>query len=432
MRDPLRNIEDFIREKLGFLEHPESNDWAVFERKLKRALFFKRLKVLGGFTAMALCLLALNQFSPSHRLPYLQDLSEPSAQLDWGKPTGWEAINVPPLAKKDLRELGTKESGQAFLVGPASLKKPVSPIAQLPIKKYQPDGFAIKTPLFTEAPKPLALKTTAIQLQGKLSLKMSLDRKLKEQRLKKEATARKYEPYISPLQQANPWSYAINVYPNFTFRKFKVIPDRQALLHSDFVDEMASNEKSGFSLNIGLEASRRIGAVTYLKSGVEYITNAYQADFDFVNFRDAVIDPENGEILSYLMRDQPEDIIFNAQNSYHYLNLPLSISYQPWANKHLRLNLEAGGSLLHFLGAEGRTLDYKSLAVIDLGERSYRKFLGSFSMKIGMQYWVNPKVNIGFEPTLMYFTNTIYTEEYPFYVIPYSVGLNFNLQVKLN
>ena len=53
-------------------------------------------------------------------------------------------------------------------------------------------------------------------------------------------------------------------------------------------------------------------------------------------------------------------------------------------------------------------------------------------MKIGANYYVNERINIGFEPTLMYFTNTIYEDDYPFYVIPYSVGLNFNLQVKLN
>lgn len=431
MRDPLRNIEDFIREKLGFLESPETNDWALFEKKLKRALFLKRLKLFGGFTAVALLLLTLNQYGPQLKAPFEQA----QAQLHWEEKSNYNPINISKLSTRALRSYAQKDLGQALpkktTLSSIPTHSVVSPLAARPLKQAIP---ITKKQAKVIKPEPLALIMSSIDLreEEQTALKVSLDRKLKEQRLKKEEKENEYDPYISPLQEVNPWSYAVNVYPNFTFREFKVLPDRAALLHSDFVDEMTTSEKSGFSLNIGLEVSRRIGAVTYLNSGVEYITNAYQADFDFVNFRDAVIDPNNGEILGYNMKEQPEDIIFNAQNSYHYLNVPLSISFQPWASKHLRLNFEVGGSMLYFMGAEGRTLDYKSLAVIDLNQRSYRKFLGSASMKIGMQYWVNPKVNIGFEPTLMYFTNTIYTEEYPFYVIPYSVGLNFNLQVKLN
>ena len=109
----------------------------------------------------------------------------------------------------------------------------------------------------------------------------------------------------------------------------------------------------------------------------------------------------------------------------------MSISHQPWASENVRINLEVGFSLLYFLDAQGSTIDYRSLEVIALSQREYRKFMGSSSIKIGLQYYVNQKLNIGLEPTFMYFTNSIYTEEYPFEVIPYSMGLNVNLQLKL-
>ena len=79
----------------------------------------------------------------------------------------------------------------------------------------------------------------------------------------------------------------------------------------------------------------------------------------------------------------------------------------------------------------GSTIDYRTLEQIDLSDRSYRSYIASSSLKIGLQYYLNSNMNIGFEPTLMYFTNSIYTEDYPFEVIPYSMGLNVNLQMKL-
>ena len=90
-----------------------------------------------------------------------------------------------------------------------------------------------------------------------------------------------------------------------------------------------------------------------------------------------------------------------------------------------------GFSLLYFLEAQGSTIDYRTLELIDLADRSYRKYMASSSLKLGVQYYLSPNMNIGLEPTLMYFTNSIYTEDYPFEVIPYSMGLNLNLQMKL-
>ena len=237
-------------------------------------------------------------------------------------------------------------------------------------------------------------------------------------------------PYISPLQEKKPWTYSINLYPNFAFREFKIDPTKRRLLHSDFIDAMQQSESSGVNLNIGFEISRRIGPITYFNTGIEYLNNSYNAEYDFVNFRDANFD-SNGEIIDYTLLDDPQRIIFNDLNSFHFLNFPASISYQPWATDHLRINLEFGFSLLYFLEARGSTIDYQSLEQIDLSERTFRKYMASSSLKIGLQYYLSPNMNIGFEPTLMYFTNSIYTEEYPFEIIPYSMGLNVNLQMKL-
>lgn len=432
MSDPLKHIENFIREKLAFLEQPEVSDWQAFERKLARALFFRRLKIYTSLSVLVAAMAWLS-WSENSPLPWLVTESNrnlPASTLDreahkiftLHAPPSPKKTKVPerksipakiamtmvnpvatekilPLPARDevstVNSLNHEPNIQRFTTQPAQLRKPFAGLTN----RFLPDAesfLELRTPGYSTEPEPST------------------------------------EPYISPLQEKNPWSYTINVYPNFTFRRFKVDPNKTAYLHSDFVDEMQDNHRSGFSLNIGLEVSRRIGNLTYVNTGIEYITTSYETNFDFVNFRDAILDPETGEITGYEMKDRTENVKFSGENQYHYLNFPLSISYQPWANKHLRLNLEAGASIMYFMRAEGTTIDYRTLDQIDLSSQDYRNTIGSFSLKIGAQYFVTPKVNIGFEPTLMYFTNTIYAENYPFEVIPYSVGLNFNLQVKLN
>ncbi len=245
-------------------------------------------------------------------------------------------------------------------------------------------------------------------------------------------TFQKRGPYVSPMQAENPWSYSVSVYPNFTFRKFKVDKEKLNLIHRDFIDATQEAEKGGFSLNVGFVVSRRIGRITYLNGGLEYINYKANAEYNFYNYREANINPITNRIESYSLLDEPEQISFSGNNVYHYLNFPLSISHQPWATDHIRLNIEAGGSFMYFLGARGQAIDYQSLGVIDIAERKYNNSIASLHMKVGLCYYISDKLNFGLEPTMMYFTNTIYSEDYPFQVIPYSVGVNLKLQVKLN
>ncbi len=239
-------------------------------------------------------------------------------------------------------------------------------------------------------------------------------------------------PYISPLHKNTVWEYSLNVYPSFTYRKFSVDENKSEYIHRDFVDQVKVSEHGKFSLNIGAEFSRQVDDATYINFGVEYITHKTNVGFDFLSFRDANVDPATGAITSYTLKESTEQIVVQDFNSYRYFNFPVSVAYRPWASDHVRINIEGGLSYMYFAGAKGLSLDYKTLEVINLEERDFRKNVASFTVKIGATYHISPDFNFGFEPTFVYFTNTIYNEEYPFKVIPYSIGVNLKLQMKLN
>ncbi len=458
MSKKFTNIEDFVREKLSFLDGAPSNDWANFERKLRRAVLLRRLKRATGVIGLLALLFAGQQYYQSYPSKLPSEIANSSKEIKLPSPTIFNSHYSASADAQNDRALSSPESAvkrkkapkpsqdKTYLAatqstdhkpmdsseksedGPrlsshgntsvALAEKPEKPLVfehQTAVENIDATGLAYVDNLLNDYQEPALNEKSIVPSDGQDFFTKSP----------------KKEIYISPLQEKDPWTYSLNIYPNFAFRKFTIDPNKRARLHSDFIDAMVNSEASGLNLNLGFEVNKRIGLITYVNTGVEYIRNSYLAEFDFVNFRDANVDYSTGEITSYTMRRDPSRIVFSNQNSFHYLNFPLSISHQPWATENVRINLEVGFSLLYFLDAQGSTIDYRNLEVIALSQREYRKFMGSSSIKVGLQYYVNQKLNIGLEPTFMYFTNSIYTEEYPFEVIPYSMGLNVNLQLKL-
>ena len=456
MNKKFTDIEDFIREKLSFLDGAPTNDWADFERKLKRAVFLRRLKRATGVMGLMLLLFAGQQYfdfyttqqalkAKSNRIEFSAKPTTSFSNKHYSASADGSQLDEQSISRGETAKSNSLSTSQnadyLAMANPykdnLALKTTAQKNASAQAKKGQSKKVTEEEPLvFEYSEKVTNISSTGLAYVDNLLndyRRPTMDSESIVPSDSKDFFSRKTKKkiYISPLQEKDPWSYSLNIYPNFAFRKFSVDPNKRARLHSDFIDAMVNSEASGLNLNLGFEVNKRIGLITYVNTGVEYIRNSYLAEFDFVNFRNANIDYSTGEITSYTMRKDPNRIVFSNTNSFHYLNFPLSISHQPWASENVRINLEVGFSVLYFLKAQGSTIDYRSLEVIALSERSYRKFMGSSSLKIGLQYYVNPKLNVGLEPTLMYFTNSIYTEEYPFEVIPYSMGLNVNLQLKL-
>jgi hypothetical protein len=482
VKKQLQNIEDFVRGKLALLEGDSQPDWLSFEGKLQKATRRRKIKraseVLGLIMLLGFSQTFLSGDWPLHKTEYdaaleINEKEGPKTSLAdvslWSTPNNNQALKVVYLtsnrpnskepntllslnlsakstnkdmaipAEKDVLEEQPKSirlasnsrtnnsSSPALQVAGASLDEPrniiVLPQLEKPAKLIDlPKGnFIVDGSITGESQFPFDVVIRDLDLHESFM-------KMREAGYVKSLESK--GPYISPLQEKKDWSYSLNIYPNFAFRELKIDRRKRALLHSDFIDAMLESERSGMNLNLGFELSKRVGPITYFNTGIEYINNSFNAQFDFLNFREANFD-QRGEIIDYTLLRDPKRITFSNVNSFHYLNIPASISYQPWANDHLRINLEFGFSLLYFLRADGETIDYRTLDIVDLADRDYRKYMGSSSLKIGVQYYVSPNMNIGLEPTFMYFSNSIYTEDHPFEVIPYSVGLNLNLQMKL-
>jgi hypothetical protein len=196
------------------------------------------------------------------------------------------------------------------------------------------------------------------------------------------------------------------------------------------MDIIEASERGGIAFNAGVDVRYHLGNNVFIGSGLAYIQTKITGNYAFDITNTPIIDGY-GNITSYTELSEPVAIDRGIIQTFQYVQLPLHISYQPWVANRLRLNIEGGISFIRLFSASGATIDHQTLTPIDLESLTFYRNLGSFDFKVGILYYVNPQVAMGVEPTLMYFNRSLFEDDYPLYMVPWSVGVNFSVRMKL-
>ncbi len=232
------------------------------------------------------------------------------------------------------------------------------------------------------------------------------------------------------VRETSNWSVTLNFYPNYTFREFKINNRYRSQVNERYEDIINTSEKGGFAVNVGVDVRYHLGDNLFLGTGLSFIQTKITGAYEFEVPDEPVFD-EAGNIYMYAQFIEPYKINEGIIQTYRFAQIPLHVSYQPWASKKVRLIIEGGFSYIRFLSADGTTIDHQTLLPRKLENMEYNKNLASLDFKVGMTYYVTPDLAFGLEPTLMYFNSSIYKENSPVYVVPWSVGVNFNFRLKL-
>ena len=231
-------------------------------------------------------------------------------------------------------------------------------------------------------------------------------------------------------QDPSPWSATLNVYPNYTFREFSIQSGMKNQVNERYEAIIHESEKGGFAFNVGLDVRYSIGNDIYLGTGLGFIQTKITGNYNFEIYGLPIVNTMN-EIEALTSQAKPYYINAGIIQTYRYLQVPLHVSYQPWVSKKVRMIVEGGFSYVRFLGADGTTIDYQSLAPKDLSKETFNKNLAALDFKVGATYYFSKSVALGLEPTLMYFSGSIYPDDHPVQVVPWSIGLNFNIRMRL-
>lgn len=445
MNNPYSHIERYLRQKLQYITPESPDDWDIFERKLQRALWWQRYQVITGMALVAGLLFLSYQmaeipeasqrpvFNPEVVLPPYRPVSNTTSENEVNSSTPNEPApkTQPVMARAhsyDQKHTGRNNSSKAEEKDLQNTNKSPQPFPQK-AAKLNTRSINIAPESYRPKIQPIITKPRVVYVPGEVTYDgLQLAKPL----IKDSMQAPPMPVYLSPFDKQEPWIFSFSLQPSFTFRKFTTDSERKSFIHQDFVNAVQRAESHGFSLNAGVIASGRVGAITFINVGAEWVSYHSRATFNFNKFRDEHINPVTGEITHYTIRDNAKEISFVDDNYYRYLNFPLSVSHRPWINENLRLNLQTGVSLMRFVGAEGKNLDFKTLEVIDVSQRNFQPWITSFDVKMGLRYYVSEQINFGIEPTFSFISGTIFSESYPFKVVPYSAGANLSLELKLN
>jgi hypothetical protein len=245
------------------------------------------------------------------------------------------------------------------------------------------------------------------------------------------------EELIAPIYAAKtPWEVTFNFYPNYTFREFKINPEYSDVVDPRYEEIITNSERGGFGFNAGIAVRYHLGKEIFIASGLGYIENKVNGAYNFDIYQ--AFNPEESENVARVGKTEDYTTIYTSVpvnkgivQTFRYLQVPMHISYQPWVTNRLRLLVEGGFSYIKFINASGTTIDYKTLVPQDVADLDYVKNMGSFDFKVGFAYFISNQVAVGLEPSFLYFTQSIFKEDHPTYVVPWSVGVNFNVRMRL-
>jgi hypothetical protein len=242
------------------------------------------------------------------------------------------------------------------------------------------------------------------------------------------------EPVLPIYSAQTPWEVTLNFYPNYTFREFKINPNYGDMINPRYEEIIRNSERGGFGFNVGLAVRYHLGSDVFLASGLGYIENKVNGAYNFKILEPIYAESHNQARVGKTLDETQYTSTLVDQGivqTFRYLQVPLHISYQPWATERLRLLVEGGMSYIRFISASGATIDHQTLGVRDVADLDYVKNMGSFDFKVGFAYYVSNQIAVGLEPSFLYFTQSIFKDDHPTYVIPWSVGVNFNVRMRL-
>ena len=444
-----KEMDDWLKDSMDELPNPKVSDWEAFE--VNRQQTNKKKGLLWFSSALAVILLFslfgdynFNQKVNPAKTETIKNQSHETAVA----PEGNENINL--KIKPSTNANNSKANSKT-----PPLLKPVTQkwVAQNKVKNSRTNTQAtfnnhVKTAILQEpavqdwAASPFAVNYDNVVFDEIPSIETIDEKNVLVRQTSFGLSAESYDSVANTYAVADvepeeglfedeKFSVTIGVYPNYTFRDLKIRGSDENKVHKEYMGIINSSEKGGMAFNVGAELKYKIGQDLFLGSGINYIQTKITGTFDFEITEDPIIDPSTQNIIGYSPAPEGTFVNTGILNSYSYLQIPLVLSYQPWINKKLRMVVEGGTSYLRFLNAEGTTIDYQNLRPIDLHYLDYNKNLFTVNFKIGVNYYLNPQFALGVEPTFMYFSNSIYADDYPIYMVPWSIGVNFNLKIRL-
>ena len=121
-------------------------------------------------------------------------------------------------------------------------------------------------------------------------------------------------------------------------------------------------------------------------------------NYQFKRNEAPVVDPKTGEIFGYIILSDSaaEKINYSGNNTYTYIGIPLSISYQLIKFKKMGLGVQMNSSYLKQTALQGTTINPATLKLENLTNSNSEQLRNIFNAGIGLNlsYAITPRLAI--------------------------------------
>lgn len=176
--------------------------------------------------------------------------------------------------------------------------------------------------------------------------------------------------------------------------------------------------ENGWFLGTGLGLTQRTEALNY-----NYEIDSFWVSTDYDNkkvYRDVLAPPDRLQVD------------YSGSNSYHFIEIPLTIGYKHSLGRNLELRHQADLSYMLLYNELGKKADYTTLELNDLADLNYFNNSNvSATLKSGLYYNFKNFV-IGAEPTVGMNLNSLSNSNSAIKITPYAYGFNLTTNIKIN
>ncbi len=195
----------------------------------------------------------------------------------------------------------------------------------------------------------------------------------------------------TPIQPLSSWAFEVGYDQNQTAMAYQISPGREKYVHKNYLERMRNGE---FALNAPqLQASIKyyLNPNWSVAVGLGFAQTRTLQQFDF---RDSVpfsvsqgYEADalgNFPIFGYLGLGQR--VQYEGTQTLQMLSIPMAIAYQYPLNRFWSLSTEISTRYNRIFAAQGKTLNYHDLSLLEAGNEIYRGSIWSARFSAGAEY----------------------------------------------
>ena len=201
-------------------------------------------------------------------------------------------------------------------------------------------------------------------------------------------------------------------------------------VHKDFAKASANSLLPEAGFQAGIELRYTLFPGFKIGSGLGYQRINIQKQYDYTITDIPVIDGASGNIIAYIPAQQNKTILQSGSNSYQYLSIPITLYKEYKLSEKLTLTGELIHHLNFLINQSSTNIDVTTLEVQDVETDSFSKSLIGYQLRLGLQYHLNTRMSLAFEPSYRSFYSNIYAQDNLSWQ-PKSFSLNLSAIIKL-